>query len=78
MNFNILSKRIRTYTKNEWIAYRNERSQVPWDDILASGFDAVPCDCGKGGCLGWKLVRVPQAAHPSSIIPTPPNSPRAA
>lgn len=79
MNFNILSKHIRAYSKNEWIAYRNERSTTPWDTILKSGFDAVKCDCGKEGCLGWKLARVPtERSAPRNPAPTPPNSPRAA
>lgn len=62
------------YDKNEWIAYRNERSTTPWDDILASGFDAVKCDCGKQGCLGWRLARVP-AQRPPFPSPVPPHSP---
>jgi len=45
-------------TKNHWIVKRQANSTVSWNEIVASGWDAVPCDCGKQGCLGWKLARV--------------------
>lgn len=45
-------------TKEQWIKYRQSMSTVPWETILESGFDAVPCQCNKSGCYGWKLVKV--------------------
>ena len=45
-------------TKRQWIEQRQENSEVPWEHILYSGFDAVPCDCGLKGCQGWALARV--------------------
>lgn len=45
-------------SKHEWIEYRSARSETPWKAILASGFDAVPCDCAFEGCLGWRLMFV--------------------
>lgn len=79
MNFNVSLKRTQIYNKNKWIAYRNERSTAAWDTILESGFDAVTCDCGKEGCLGWKLARVStKCPAPQNPVPVPPNSPWAA
>lgn len=79
MTAKALLARLLAYDKNEWIAYRNERSLIPWDDILASGFDAVKCDCGKQGCLGWRLARV--GTRPLRVSPpvaSPPHPPRVA
>jgi hypothetical protein len=45
-------------TKRQWIEQRQENSQIPWQNILYSGFDAVPCDCGLQGCQGWTLAKV--------------------
>ena len=54
----MLATRPKLMSKDAWILYRNTNSQVPWEDIVASGYDAVPCDCDKEGCYGWKLERV--------------------
>jgi len=51
-------------TKDAWIAKRQENSEFTWDEILASGYDAVPCSCQLKGCLGWKLVKVERPLMP--------------
>lgn len=45
-------------TKSEWIKQRNEKSGEPWESIIASGWDAKPCECGLHGCQGWALMFV--------------------
>jgi hypothetical protein len=44
-------------TKEEWINYRQERSEVPWNEVLSSGYYAEECHCNKKGCLGWRIVK---------------------
>ena len=44
-------------TKEQWIILRQKHSEVPWEEMLASGWDAVPCNCKLAGCLGWRLAR---------------------
>jgi glycine cleavage system aminomethyltransferase T len=44
-------------SKAEWIARRQEKAKAAWDAILASGWDAEPCHCGREGCEGWRLVK---------------------
>lgn len=51
-------------TKDQWIARRQKYSEVPWDIIRKSGWDAVPCNCKKEGCLGWQLARVKYSESP--------------
>jgi hypothetical protein len=63
------------YTREMWIRHRQDHSSIPWDDITASGFDAVACDCGKQGCLGWRLARTGTRLP---VISQPPHQPRAA
>lgn len=56
-------------TKIQWILRRQKHSETPWEVIRQSGWDAVPCDCEKEGCLGWRLARV---KHPESPLPDGP------
>lgn len=64
-------------TKREWIDLRQSRSTVPWKDIEASGWDAVPCRCRQKGCQGWKLARVEKPSNPRSLL-NPSEPPEAA
>jgi hypothetical protein len=66
-------------TKDEWIAKRQENSEFPWEVILESGYDAVPCSCQLKGCLGWKLLKVQSTFIPvkkkvSLVSKTPPEA----
>jgi hypothetical protein len=66
-------------TKDEWIARRQENSEFTWDEILASGYDAMPCSCQLKGCLGWKLLKVQNSFIPvkkkvSLVSQTPPEA----
>jgi hypothetical protein len=51
-------------TKDEWIAKRQENSEISWEDILQSGYDAMPCNCQLKGCKGWKLLKVQRSIMP--------------
>jgi hypothetical protein len=65
--------------REAWIKHRQDRSSVPWDDVAASGFDAVACDCGKQGCQGWRLARA--VARPPAVsqpVAPSPHQPQAA
>lgn len=52
--------------KVQWIDARQQHSEVSWETILLSGYDAVPCSCGLEGCKGWKLEKVQKVHVPVS------------
>lgn len=64
--------------KAQWIQYRQERSEIEWEVILLSGYDAVPCSCGFEGCKGWKLEKIQKGRVPVSKSTVLEQSPDAA
>lgn len=67
-------------TKDEWIVKRQTNSEFTWDEILASGYDAMPCSCQLKGCMGWKLMKVERSLLPTQkkMCLVNPTSPEAA
>lgn len=55
----IFAKRLKM-TKLQFIKNRSMRSEVTWEEIKASGWDAFECNCGKKGCNGWALRPIKQ------------------